>query len=295
MVLRYCRAMPPPTPMIRIKSTRPGFGPSGFKAAVVADVLDDALHHGTRVYAIAGLQGSGKSTLAAQVGMLARERGLRVATLSIDDVYLGRRERQRLARDVHPLLVTRGPPGTHDLALACDTLDALRSGAATRLPRFDKLGDRRLPPSRWRTARQVDLVLFDGWCLKVPAETSAQLRDPVNQLERDQDPDGIWRRWCNERLGDNYPALWARLDRLLWLQPPDFEPVAHWRWQQEQTTRAAHSGRIGMSRAQVERFVQHFERVSRQALRTLPAIVDRTLVLDARRRVRSERFVDAAG
>ena len=275
--------------MIRIKSTRPGFAPHGFNAAVVADVLDDAQHDGARIYAIAGLQGAGKSTLAAQVAALARERGLRVATLSIDDVYLGRRERRRLARDVHPLLVSRGPPGTHDLALACDTLDALRAGSAVRLPRFDKSGDRRLPPSRWRLARQVDLVLFDGWCLKVPPETSAQLRDPVNPLERDEDPDGIWRRWCNERLGRDYPALWARLDRLLWLQPPDFAPVARWRWQQEQAMRAApHAvqlGRVGMTRAEVARFVQHFERVSRQALRTLPAIADRTLVLDARRRV----------
>ncbi len=80
-------------PMIRIKSTRPGFGPSGFKAEVVADVLDDALHHGARVHAIAGLQGSGKSTLAAQVATLARGCGLRVATVLIDDVYLGPRER----------------------------------------------------------------------------------------------------------------------------------------------------------------------------------------------------------
>ncbi len=269
--------------MIRIKSAA-GRQP-GFEASVVADVLDDALHHGARVYAIAGLQGSGKSTLAAQVTALARERGLRVATLSIDDVYLGRRERRRLARDVHPLLATRGPPGTHDLALACDTLDALRAGAAVRLPRFDKPGDRRLPPSRWRTVRAVDLVLFDGWCLKVPAETPAQLRDPLNPLERDEDPDGVWRQWCNERLGRDYPALWTRLDRLLWLQPPDFAPVALWRWQQEQAMRSERGGHGGMSRAGVERFVQHFERVSRQALRTLPAIAERTLTLDARRRI----------
>lgn len=281
--------------MIRIKSTRPGFGPFGFKAEVVADVLADAQHDGARIYAIGGLQGAGKSTLAAQVAALARERGLRVATLSIDDVYLGRRERQRLARDVHPLLATRGPPGTHDLALACETLDALRAGSAVRLPRFDKPGDRRWPTARWPAARAVDLVLFDGWCLKVPPETSAQLHDPVNALERDEDPDGIWRRWCNERLGEDYPALWARLDRLLWLQPPDFAPVARWRWQQEQAMRAMHPGQVGMTRAEVGRFGQHFERVSRQALRTLPAIADRTLALDARRRVRPERFVDAVG
>lgn len=252
-------------------------------------MLDDALRRGAKVYAIAGLQGSGKSTLAAQVAALARERGLRVTTLSIDDVYLGRRERQRLARDVHPLLATRGPPGTHDLALACETLDALRAGGAARLPRFDKLGDHRLPPSRWRTVRAVDLVLFDGWCLKVPGETPAQLCDPINPLERDEDPDGVWRRWCNDRLGRDYPALWARLDRLLWLQPPDFAPVARWRWQQERALRSERGGHGGMSRAEVERFVQHFERISRQALRTLPAIADRTLVMDARRRVQSDR------
>lgn len=257
----------------------------GFEAVVVADVLDDALYQDAKVYAIAGLQGCGKSTLAAQMAALARERGLRVATLSIDDVYLGRRERQRLAREVHPLLVTRGPPGTHDIALACDTLDTLRAGGTVRLPRFDKLGDRRLPPSRWRVVRAVDLVLFDGWCLKVPAEDPEALSDPINALERDDDPDGIWRHWCNDALGRDYPALWTRLDRLLWLQPPDFSPVARWRWQQEQTLRSERDGPGGMSRAAIGRFVQHFERISRQALRTLPAIADRTLVLDARRRV----------
>jgi D-glycerate 3-kinase len=39
-----------------------------------------------------------------------------------------------------------------------------------------------------------------------------------------------------------------------------------------------------MDRAQVARFVQLFERVSRQALRTLPAIAERTIQLDAQRR-----------
>ena len=39
-----------------------------------------------------------------------------------------------------------------------------------------------------------------------------------------------------------------------------------------------------MTRAQVERFVLFFERVSRQALRTLPAIADELFTLDAARR-----------
>ena len=39
-----------------------------------------------------------------------------------------------------------------------------------------------------------------------------------------------------------------------------------------------------MTHAQVLRFVQFFERVSRQAMRTLPAIAQRTIRLDAQRR-----------
>jgi D-glycerate 3-kinase len=95
---------------------------------------------------------------------------------------------------MHPLLATRGPPGTHDIALACETLDALREGRPVRLPRFDKLRDRRLPPSRWPLASAVDLTIFEGWCLKLPPQSAQALRRPINSLERDEDADGIWRR-----------------------------------------------------------------------------------------------------
>ncbi len=96
----YCRAMARAPHPIRINSAAQA--PRGFAPAVVADLLDDALGHGARVYAIAGLQGSGKSTLASQIAALARERGLRAATPSIDDVDLGPRARRdaRHARHV---------------------------------------------------------------------------------------------------------------------------------------------------------------------------------------------------
>src|SRR5690606_6064425 len=86
---------------------------------------------------ISGAQGSGKTTLArAAAGALG------CAHLSLDDVYLTRAERERMAHEVHPLFITRGPPGTHDLDLLAATFAAL--GAAgpdntTALPAFDKL------------------------------------------------------------------------------------------------------------------------------------------------------------
>lgn len=256
----------------------------GFDDGLVDAALDDALASQARVLGIAGLQGSGKSTLAAQISSRAKSRGLRVAVLSLDDVYLDLDARLALARDVHPLLATRGPPGSHDLALAFDILDALLAGHATALPRFDKAHDRRLSRANWPRVEAVDLVVVEGWCLSTPAQTAAQLVEPVNALEREEDADGTWRRYCNDALALQYPALWQRIDRLLWLRPPGFDIVATWRWQQEQSRRAAEPGAPSMTRPQVSRFVQHFERVSRHALATLQSIADATIVLDANRK-----------
>lgn len=262
---------------------------AGFPAGFVARCLDDALASRARVYGITGLQGTGKSTLARQMAALAAERGRAVAVLSVDDAYLDHDERARLAREVHPLLATRGPPGTHDVALACRTLDALRAGGTVALPRFDKLADRRLPESGWPCTGPVDLALFEGWFLGTPAEPEAALARPLNALERDEDPDGRWRRWCNDALARDYPPLWRRIDRLLFLRGPGFDIVPDWRWQQEQSLQAEHPDRKAMTRAQVERFVQFFERTSRQAMRTLPRIADRTVDLDAQRNPSQER------
>ena len=259
--------------------------PRGYPAGFVAGVLEDSLAPGVRCYGIAGVQGSGKTTLAHQVAALAARRGRSVAVLSIDDFYLDRPARDALARDVHPLLATRGPPGTHDVALACATLDALASGAGAPLPRFDKIADRRLPRADWPDAGRVDLVILEGWFNQVPPQADAQLAEPINTLEAEEDRDGTWRRYCNAALGRDYPALWRRLHRTLFLQPPGFEVVPRWRWQQEQALQAANPGRVAMDEAQVRRFVRFFERVSRQSLRTLPGIADRVVRLDADRRL----------
>ena len=257
----------------------------GYAPEFVARVLDDARAHDARVYAIAGLQGTGKSTLSGQMVELGRQRGLHVVALSIDDFYLGHTEREALGRRIHPLCATRGPPGTHEVSLACDVLDALRARQPTALPRFDKIADDRLPRTDWPVARGTDLTILEGWFLEVPAETLDALAAPLNALERDEDPDGTWRRWVNRSLGDDYTGLWERLDRMLFLQGPGFDIVPTWRWQQEQSLQAANPGRQAMTQPQVERFVQFFERVSRQAMRTLPGIADHTLRLDAQRRV----------
>jgi D-glycerate 3-kinase len=276
--MRYCRAMTPTSHPATQQRAKPGYAD-----AFVAGMLDDALDHGCRCYGIAGLQGTGKSTLSAQMAALAAVRGLNVSVLSIDDFYLSHAARQELGQRVHPLCATRGVPGTHEVAQACEVIDALRDGRAAKLPQFDKISDDCLPRSQWPLVQHADLVILEGWCLKVPAQTGAELLEPINRLERDEDPNGIWRHWSNAALSSTYPTLWSRLDRLLFLQGPGFEIVPRWRWQQEQTLQSAHPDRQAMTRRQVDWFVQFFERDSRQAMRELPTIADRTIVLDAER------------
>ena len=134
------------------------------------------------ILGICGSQGSGKSTLARG---LVDAFGVRAATLSLDDLYLGKAARAALARDIHPLFATRGVPLTHDVALGRAILDAVRAGQPVRLPRFDKAGDEPLAQAQWEAIdAPLDLLIFEGWCVGAHAQPAADLIVPVNDLER---------------------------------------------------------------------------------------------------------------
>lgn len=244
------------------------------------------------VVGICGPQGSGKSTLAALVARLLAARGLKVATLSIDDLYRTKAERAGLAREIHPLLATRGVPGTHDPALGLAVLEALGRRETIALPRFDKAADDRAPEATWpRIEGPVDVVLLEGWCVGARPQPAARLIAPVNALERDEDPDGAWRGFANAALAGAYAALFARLDRLVLLTAPDFAVVRAWRGQQEARLRArlAAEGRdpgLAMDDAALDRFVAHYERLTRWIGEDLPGLADVVVRLDERRRPR---------
>jgi len=260
----------------------------------LSDELEQRLGRsgGTLLLGINGAQGSGKSTLSAFVADYLRARhGRRVAELSIDDLYLTRAARQRLAADVHPLFETRGVPGTHDVGLGIDALDALRNagqGDSVALPRFDKASDDRLPEEDWpRVEGPVDLGILEGWCVASRPEAEAALAKPVNDLERTEDRDGRWRRYVNEKLRGEYRELFRRLDFLVFLEVPGFDAVLRWRLEQEHKLRAARGSASGvMSDDEVRRFVSFFERITRANLAELPGRADVVLRLDPSHRVR---------
>lgn len=234
---------------------------------------------GPLLLGLSGGQGAGKSTLGRQLQRALEVAGARVVVCSLDDFYLSRGERAELGRTVHPLLATRGVPGTHDLPLLRRSLDALAKRQTVTLPVFDKGADDRVPVDGWHEVTgPVDVVVLEGWCLGAGAESSAALREPRNALEAEEDTGGVWRTYVNAALAGDYAALWARLHGLVFLEVPDLAAVIRWRTEQEQ---ALPVGRR-MDAAAVARFVAHYERITRHMLATLPRTADVVVQLDAR-------------
>lgn len=258
--------------------------------AAVMEQVHAALAGTTRrpvVIGLCGAQGSGKTTLARAVLDSCLNEGLRAAALSIDDLYLTRNGRQALAQDVHPLLASRGVPGTHDVPLGLSVLDDLQNGRAVPLPRFDKACDDRAPQAEWPLAPQAcEVLLFEGWCVGARPQEEGALVAPINALEAEADADGIWRRSVNDRLGADYAKLFGRIDYQILLRSPSFDIVTRWRIEQEHKLRdRIGSGTRIMGDDEIAHFVRHYERLTRHIAVEMPARADLLIDLDAARRV----------
>ncbi|HEX3918537.1 MAG TPA: kinase [Caulobacteraceae bacterium] len=236
------------------------------------------------VVGLTGPQGSGKSTVAAALPPLLGARGLRTAVLSLDDLYLPKAKRQRLAREVHPLLATRGVPGTHDVPLGLETLAALARTGPTAIPCFEKAADDRRPAAEWSVFEgPADVIVFEGWCVGARPQADAELAQPVNDLEQQRDPDGVWRRYANAALARDYPPLFDRIGLQILLLAPSFDVVLGWRLQQEHALRATHDG--GQSDAEIAVFIQYYERLTRHIAAEMPSRADLVVQLGSAREV----------
>lgn len=244
------------------------------------------------IVGVNGAQGSGKSTLSEFLSLALREGyGYRVASLSLDDIYKTRAERLRLANEIHPLLLTRGVPGTHDVDLGISLLDALATADAktvTWIPCFDKSGDDRRPKDDWLSFQgPADVIVFEGWCVGAHAQPESELGLAVNELESTEDRDGIWRRYVNTQLATRYAGLFARIDKLIMLKVPGMQSVHEWRGVQEAklaaTTVPGCPHQI-MDDAELRRFIMHYERLTRAMLAEMPHRADIVLQLDEHHR-----------
>lgn len=231
------------------------------------------------IIGINGSQGSGKSTLTKILSLIL-EQGFnkKVVSFSIDDLYKSSVQRQELAKTVHPLLATRGAPGTHDVDLGISILNHIRhkNPAELLIPEFDKSLDDRLPVTSWKKfTGTCDIVLFEGWCVGAIAQEKQALITPVNELEKKADPDGVWRRYTNNQLNEIYSDLFSLIDILVMLKIPDFNKVYEWRKLQEHKLRTStdeddKDKNKTMTDLEVENFIMHYERITRHTLNEMP-------------------------
>ncbi|MFE8071479.1 hypothetical protein QQM79_10500 [Marinobacteraceae bacterium S3BR75-40.1] len=240
------------------------------------------------IIGVSGSQGSGKTTLAQALQVVLRDSfAVSNCILSLDDFYLPQSDRLERARQVHPLLETRGVPGTHDITLLADTIAALihpTRQAPVPLPHFDKGRDDRTDETLWTTIPpRPEIILLEGWCVGARQQSARDLNVPINDLEYKGDPGGHWRQFVNEQLAGPYQALFAKLDRLVYLKAPDWEAVKSWRWQQEVKLEKSQGGDYRADLLDVDRFAHfmaHYERLTRAMLEQLPREADIVLHLN---------------
>jgi D-glycerate 3-kinase len=261
---------------------------------LVDSLVEDFEHENSpRIIGINGCQGSGKSTLADYLCTAVGDRlNITTVSLSLDDFYLTKAERMHLGSSIHPLLQTRGVPGTHDVQLAMDCIQCLSAGEKTVITRFDKSIDDRVDAANLKTVDDpVGLIVLEGWCLGALPENSEQLLEPINSLEENEDSDGIWRNYVNRAIKEDYQPLFNLADELIMLQAPSFDTVYHWRLEQEQKMlkRLEAEGldhRSGvMSEQQILRFISYFQRVTENILKEMPNRADHLFKLGLSREI----------
>ena len=263
------------------------------KTVIPLGVYCNLLPQQERPYLICftGGQGSGKTTLSNFLQLfLRRACGRSCIGFSIDDIYKIKEDRKRLAKNVHPLCRVRGVPGTHDIQMGLETLDSLFAAGPSTLtpvPAFSKPLDERKPKSTWQVFEgKPDYIFFDAWFGGAKPVSEKDWKPPINALELEEDPDGIWSKWSNKELAGDYQRLFDRFDLLVVIKVPNMDHIYQSRWLQEQTlaktlTDPELQKKI-MTREEVDRFVMHYERLTHYIQEEAPAFADIVIERDGR-------------
>ena len=226
---------------------------------------------------LAGGQGTGKTTISSLIRIiLTKYFKLNVFRISIDDFYKTRKERINLSKRVHPMLLTRGVPGTHDIDMMLNFFRKSKSKKFKRLklPTFNKAIDDRFSKKRWYDLKKrPDVVIFEGWCVGAKAEKNINLKKTINLMEKAKDQKLIWRKYVNDQLKTKYKNLYSQLNCLIYLKAKNFSLLQKWRLKQERKLRLKsekNSNTKIMSKEDVLSFMQTYQRITQNMFKNTP-------------------------
>jgi len=221
-----------------------------------------------------GGQGSGKTTVAKILKIILKKFFKRkIHVSSIDDFYKTLKDRNKMSYAIHPLLKTRGVPGTHDINLIKKFFDFIKKKKFKKfkLPKFDKSIDDRLNKKYWFNVKErPEIVIFEGWCVGAKPQLNSLLKKPINILEKYEDRDLIWRKYVNEKLKKEYKKLFAMIDYFIFMKIPNFNIVFKWRLLQEnKLKKKSHLRKKVMSHNEIKRFIMFYQRITLQMIKDL--------------------------
>ena len=247
-----------------------------------------------KIIGLSGGQGSGKSTITGILKfILKRKYGLDLCVFSIDDFYKTKAERIRMSKKVHPLFLTRGVPGTHDIGLINKTIKKLKEKKfkTVLIPKFDKAIDDRCNKNKWQKIKKPPhIVIFEGWCVGAKHQTNTVLKKPLNLIERKYDANLTWRKKVNNQLKNRYKKLFNKIDKLVYLKAPNFDHIFKWLLLQEEKMKLTSKTKRIMSKSQVKEFIMFYERISRHMMKDFYKISDITIFLDKSHRSKKIKF-----
>ena len=244
---------------------------------------------------LAGGQGTGKTTISSLLEIILRKYfKLNVFKISIDDFYRTRKERFNLSKKVHPLLMTRGVPGTHDIKIMLDFFrkSKTKKFKSFKLPKFNKAIDDRCKKNQWYTIKKrPDVIIFEGWCVGARAEKNSTIKKSINSLEKANDAQLIWRNYVNKQLKTKYKKLYDQLDCLVYLKAKNFSLLQKWRLIQEKKLWLKNKNKKTnnkiMSKGDVINFMQTYQRVTQNMFKFAPRYASIILNLNSNHQIKS--------
>ena len=233
---------------------------------------------------IAGSQGSGKSSLSKLIKLYLEKFCYKsVVIISMDDFYLSKNQRTQLSKNIHPLFLTRGVPGTHDLELMNKKIKQIfNKEFPIYLPIFDKVLDTR--KRSYKKVLKADVIIFEGWCAGAQPIDLNYLQKNFNNLEKHKDKNFIWRNSYNKYLNE-YQKLFSQFNFFIYFQFNQWDHVLNWKYKQELELRDKKKD-LALKKY-LKEFIQYYEKVSKWMHLKVPKYCNILIKLDAHQKIKS--------